>query len=141
MRYVDIFDEMDNLMRGFGNLTPMAVPASRRSGSPHGYPALNIWEDSNSFHVDVACPGVRKEDIDISVNQNMLTLEFERKQLQGDSLEYSRIESRYGKFKRNVALKADVEIDAIAASYEDGILSIAIPKAAHAKPRKIEISA
>ncbi|MBB5021814.1 Hsp20/alpha crystallin family protein [Desulfurispira natronophila] len=141
MRYFDIFDGLDNLMKGFGSLTPLNPTEGQLMGAEHGYPALNLWEDSDHFHVEVACPGVKKEDIDISANRNMLTLELERKERQGEGLEYSRIESRYGKFKRNIALKADVDLDSISATYNDGILSIAIPKAAHTKPKKIAISA
>lgn len=107
-------------------------------------PSVNIKEDANGFEVAMAAPGLKKEDFNISLNHNMLTISSEKKMEKEtkDSQEFTRKEFSYQSFCRSFSLPQSVESDKISAHYEDGILNVIIPKREEAKPkpsRQIEI--
>ena len=85
-------------------------------------------------------PGISREDVQISIENSVLTISGERK-FEKDTKEenYHRIERSYGAFSRSFTLPSNVKTDQVAASFKDGVLTIALPKADEAKPRKIEI--
>ena len=106
-------------------------------------PAVNIGEDRDNFFVEVSAPGYRKEDLTISVEDNMLTISAERKSEETtEDKKFSRREFSYGSFKRAFTLPETVDSDKIRSHYENGVLVIDLPKREEAKPkppRKIEI--
>lgn len=107
-------------------------------------PSVNIKEDANGFEVAMAAPGLKKEDFNISLNHNVLTISSEKKMEKEtkDSQEFTRKEFSYQSFCRSFSLPQSVESDKISARYEDGILNVIIPKREEAKPkpsRQIEI--
>jgi len=114
-------------------------------GSASGYtegwvPALDIFEDEEKVSVQVELPGMTKEAFDISLHDDVLTIAGERKaeaEAQG-SANYRR-ERTFGSFTRSVTLPSAVNSDAVKASYQEGVLTITLPKAEAAKPRKIEV--
>ena len=87
------------------------------------------------------CPGIRKEDIQVTLEDNTLTIEGERKceDEQRDKQFYRR-ERAYGTFKRSFGLGTEVDTDKIAATYKDGILTLTLPKSEAAKPRQIDVT-
>ncbi len=109
-------------------------------------PAVNILETNDSFEVEMAAPGMRKEDFHIELRDNVLTIRSERKNEQElkDGDRYVRREFSYQSFQRTFELQKDVvDIDKIQANYRDGILHLSIPKTAEARskaPRKINIA-
>ncbi len=88
----------------------------------------------------VELPGVKLEDLEITLDDGLLTIQGERS-FADDSSEqqYHRIERRYGAFRRSITLPAHVMADAVEASFEDGVLQIVVPKAEEAKPKRIQV--
>lgn len=105
-------------------------------------PAVNTREASDAYYIEVDLPGVKKEDVDVSVDKNVLTISGKREvsnEIKED--DYYRVESAYGKFSRSFTLPENVDIEKIKASNEDGVLEIVIPKQEVIKDttKKIEI--
>jgi HSP20 family protein len=105
-------------------------------------PALDISERKDAYVVTVEVPGVKAEDLDITLEDGLLTIQGER-QFTSESSEqqYHRVERRYGSFRRSITLPSQVRADAIEASFEDGVLEVVVPKAEEAKPKKISVRA
>lgn len=103
-------------------------------------PFVDIVENNGNIEVKAEIPGMKKEDIKVTVRDNVLSIVGERKQEQETKEKtFHRIESYYGKFNRNIRLPSEVEADKIKATYKDGILNITLPKPESAKPKKIEV--
>jgi HSP20 family protein len=103
-------------------------------------PALDIHEDGEKITVNVEAAGLKKEDFDISLEDDTLTVSGERKNetetREGTSF---RSERFYGRFSRKVRLSTPVKADEVKATYENGVISIVLPRAEEAKPRKISV--
>lgn len=130
-------DEMNRLFS--------AVPASvdrgefaRGSWSPN----VDIYEDENRLIVEAELPGMNREDFEVSVENNVLTLKGERKfekKTEGDN--YHRVERAYGSFTRQFTLPQTITAEGATADFENGVLRVALPKREETKARKIEITA
>lgn len=107
-------------------------------------PAVNVKEDEDGYTLALAAPGYAKEDIEIKIDDNVLTISSEKKDAEKkEGEQYTRKEFKYAAFKRTFTLPDTVDATKIAASYENGILNLAIPKKEEAKPvpaRTIEIA-
>jgi HSP20 family protein len=127
--------EMDRLFRGaFGGNAPATAGAFA--------PALDVEENEDGFTLYFELPGVAAEDVDITLEENVLTISGERsfytdKQADG----FRRVERSFGRFHRAVRLPDRVDADRVQAGYRDGLLTITVPKAEEAKPRRIEVRA
>ena len=104
-------------------------------------PAVNTREDEKAYYIEVDLPGVKKEDIDVTTEDNVLTISGERKvREEVKEEEYYKVESRYGKFSRSFTLPEDADVEKIEAHAEDGVLEVVIPKKAEVtKVKKIAI--
>jgi HSP20 family protein len=107
-------------------------------------PALDLYQNNESLVAQVELPGMRKEDIEISLHDGTLTIAGERKieapkTENGEKAERS--ERYVGKFRRSITLPVRVDASKVGASYRDGILTVTLPKAEEAKPRQIQITA
>ena len=106
-------------------------------------PAVNVKEVENGFHIELAAPGLKKEDFKISVHENVLSISAEQKQESEQKEEkYTRKEFNYSSFKRSFTLPKTIDGEKIQAAYTDGILKIELPKKEEAKakePKLIEI--
>ena len=103
-------------------------------------PAVDVQETPNSFVFTAELPGLGKDDIEITLEDNLLTLSGER--VLGDNEEgetYHRVERSYGKFSRSFTLPSQVDNSQVAASFKEGLLTVEVPKSEQAQPRKIEI--
>jgi HSP20 family protein len=104
-------------------------------------PSLDLSESENEYKVLADLPGLSKEDIKISLRDNVLTISGERKyEKKDDSKNYSSAERTYGKFARSVSLPDKIKESEIKASYKNGVLTVSLPKSEEAKPREISIS-
>ena len=105
-------------------------------------PLVDIFEKGDDMVISAELPGVAKEDIDVQVESNTLTLRGERKRKteQADGETY-RMERVYGSFVRSFRLPKTVDATRIAASFNNGVLTITLPKAEESKPKKIDIKA
>jgi HSP20 family protein len=103
-------------------------------------PALDAFEDKDKYVVSLEIPGMKKEDINVTVQDGVLTVSGERKvEKSSNEGAVHRSERFYGKFSRSVSLPAAVSADKVGAAYRDGVLTVEIPKAEEAKPRQVEI--
>ncbi len=105
-------------------------------------PAVNIKEDNDKFQVEVAAPGLKKEDFKIEVNHNMLSISSEKREEKTEGQEggtYTRREFSYQSFVRSFSLPESVDADKIEASYNDGVLVLNIPKKEEAKPKPARV--
>ena len=105
-------------------------------------PAVDVSETENEFVVRAELPGMSHEDIDINVQDNILTLKGEKKQEKKEEGEsFHRLERSYGSFTRSFTLPSGVKAEDIKAAFKDGVLEVSMPKAEEAKPKKIAITA
>lgn len=107
-------------------------------------PEADVVETTNEIHVLLDAPGLAPDEIDISMENNVLTVSGERKPSwsgddDGGRLTWHLAERRYGKFSRSFVLPRDVDQERIAARFENGVLAISIPKSERARRRRIEV--
>ena len=103
-------------------------------------PALDLYESGDHFVAAVELPGMRKEDIDISLHDGALTISGERKHESNNGETAQRTERYVGTFRRSIALPTRVDANKVSATYQDGILKVTLPKAEEAKPKQIQVS-
>jgi HSP20 family protein len=104
-------------------------------------PAVNIRETDSAFFVEAELPGLTRDDIEITLENNLLKLSGERRfEKDGNDESYHRVERSYGSFLRTFSLPSQVSSDDVKASFKDGVLVIEVPKAAEARPRKIDLA-
>ena len=101
-------------------------------------PRMDVGEKENEGFVNIELPGVKKEDVSITFEKDILTIKGEKKNESDDEKFVS--ERRYGKFTRKLQVLFNVESDKIKAVFNDGVLSITLPKAADAKEKTIKVS-
>jgi HSP20 family protein len=105
-------------------------------------PAVDIAETQERFLITAELPGVEPEDVDISVENSVLTLRGERKfYRETKEDDFHRIERRFGAFARSITLPSTADPERINASFDAGLLTIEVPKREEAKPRKIQVKA
>ena len=130
-------DQMFNDFLGASSLFGRSVGEGLRDA---WIPAVDVQETDNSFVFTAELPGLGKEDVDITLEENLLTLSGERQLSETEEGEtFHRVERSYGKFSRSFTLPSQVDNSQVAASFKDGLLTIEVPKSEQAQPRKIEI--
>lgn len=128
--------EMNRLFNEFFSTRPERGEIATLEWSP----SVDIYETKDDIVVKAELPGMKIEDIHISVRDNTLTLRGEKKQEKDVKEEnYYRIERNYGYFQRIFTLPSSVQIDKIKAKYRDGVLEIFLPKSEEAKPKEIKV--
>jgi HSP20 family protein len=136
---LSIQDEMNQLFtRAFGRERPgqPGEAVQQRLWAP----ALDISERKDAYVVSVEVPGVKPEELDITLEDGLLTIQGERRFTQESSdQQFHRVERRYGSFRRSITLPSRVQADQIEASFENGVLEVVVPKAEEAKPKKITV--
>jgi HSP20 family protein len=104
------------------------------------FPLVNVTEDQNNYYVRAELPGVKTEELDLSVTGEALTLAGERKlPEESENASYHRREREAGTFSRVISLPARLDVDKVKAHAEDGVLTVVLPKAESAKPRQIAV--
>lgn len=103
-------------------------------------PGLDVSETDKQFEVTVALPGLSKDDIEISLENNVLTISGERKLEEADDREYHVLENHYGSFNRSLSFPDNIDGEKIKARFDNGLLMITIPKLKGGKAKKIKVS-
>jgi HSP20 family protein len=104
-------------------------------------PAVDVYEDEHSIQLKLEVPGIDEKDLDIKVENNVLSVSGERKLEKEEKEEnFHRVERRYGSFTRSFTLPSTVSTDDIQADYDHGVLKIRLAKRAEAKPKQIKVS-
>jgi len=111
------------------------------TGLVRGHPAVNLWETDNAVHAELEVPGLKGDELDLSVVGNQLTIKVERPETVEDGVTYHRRERPVGSFTRIVRLPSPVAAESVSAELKNGVLTITLPKAEAARPRKIEVKA
>jgi HSP20 family protein len=105
-------------------------------------PALDVFERDDKFVVKAELPGIKEDDIHVSVVGDTLSIKGEKNtETEVKEEDYYRSECSYGSFYRSIPIPANVDASKIEASFEDGVLEVALPKSAKVKPKKIAVSA
>ena len=103
-------------------------------------PVLDLYEDKDNLIVRAELPGMKKEDIDVSLHEGTLTISGERRvEKRAEDVEPSRAERFFGRFQRTFTLQKSVEFNKVTATYKDGILTVTLPKTEESKPKQIEV--
>ena len=127
--------EIDRLNRMFGDF--FNLPATRS-----WVPAVDIYEtDAHEFVIKAELPAIKREDISVTFENNVLTVKGVRKAEQHSGGNVQRLERQYGSFERSFVLPSSVDGNRISASYKDGVLTIQLPQREDAKPKQIEVQA
>lgn len=130
-RLTDLRDEIDRLFE---------APVARTSEFLGWTPAFDVYEEKDNFVVKAELPGMKKEDINVSLHDGSLIISGERQvETPTEGTEVYRAERFFGKFQRTVTVPATVAADKVKADYKDGILTITLPKSEEAKPKQIEV--
>jgi HSP20 family protein len=137
----DLLSIQDRMNRLFEQTLSRSRAEERVTASTWS-PAVDIYETPETIIMKADLPGLSREDIEIQIRDNTLSLRGERrfaKDVQQEN--YLRIERAYGAFQRNFTLPATIQQDEIRATFRDGVLELTLPKAEEAKPKKIAIEA
>lgn len=129
--------EMDRLISG---LWPDG-PEFPWPGTVRNQPAVNLWETADALQVEMEVPGVKGDQMDISVVGNQLAIKIDRPEPQEEGVTYHRRERPVGAFTRLIELPSEVDADKVQAELTNGVLLVTLPKAEAAKPHKIHVSA
>ncbi len=136
-RWASLRDDLDTLLD-----LPFLNGSSRQEQLFTGWtPALDLYQNNDNVVAVVELPGMRKEDIEISLHDGTLTIGGERQsRTESNGETATRTERFAGKFRRTVTLPTRVETNKVSATYKDGILTITLPKAEEAKPKQIQVN-
>ncbi len=147
MLTTNLFREMENLRREIDDafrgvrwgrtFEPEFLPGLGLSS----YPQVNLTEDENNLYVEALVPGVDSNDLDLNVMNRTLTLAGERKPVARQGVTIHRNERGDGKFLRTIELPVDIDSRQVKADFSNGVLTVTLPKAEAAKPRKITVKA
>ena len=135
-RLSNLRDELDSLFD-----VPFLANLANQTQLFSGWtPALDLYQSKDNIVAAVELPGMRKEDIEISLHDDVLTISGERKQETAEAEKAERSERYVGKFRRSISLPSRVDASKVNATYKDGILTVTLPKAEEAKPRQIQVN-
>ena len=136
-QFRDLRDEVDRL---FSNLVAHpTVAGATRLVTGREFPSVNLWEDNDNVYAECELPGVRSEDLDISVVGNELTIKGRRADTTEPQATYHRRERGVGLFSRTLTLPTEIAVDQVQAGMREGVLLVTMPKAESAKPRKVQV--
>jgi HSP20 family protein len=135
-RWASLRNDLDTLLE-----LPFWAGSGRQAQLFSGWtPALDLHQNSENVVAVVELPGMRKEDIEISLQDGTLIISGERKDESTQENGATRTERSTGKFRRSVTLPTRVDVTKVSATYKDGILTVTLPKAEEAKPKQIQIN-
>lgn len=131
------FNDFDDLFEGF--FSPRRISQNVDGGAL--VPAIDVAETDNEYLIKAEIPGVKKEDLNVSVQDGVLTINAESKYKDEERKDgrLIRQERRYGKYVRSMRLGKDVDSTKVKAEYKDGVLELKLPKVEEVKPKKIAI--
>ncbi len=135
-----IQSEMNRLFNTFFD-TPTATNGGSAQPLRRWLPAMDLLETGDHFVLRADLPGLSEGDVNIELEDNVLTISGERKAEHEDRKEgYYRVERAFGSFSRSLTLPEGIEAEAITASFHNGVLEVKVPKPEERKPRKVAIS-
>jgi len=134
--FFDVAKTLEEMDRMFG---ASGTPLGLRSVPRGTFPAVNVYDRGDSVVLTAEIPGVKADDLDLSVLNDSVTLKGQRKEAAAENDRYYRRERMTGTFNRTITLPDPVDTSSVKAEYNDGVLKVTMNKAEEAKARKIEI--
>jgi HSP20 family protein len=136
------FEELERMRREMDWLTEGLTGGLFREPTAGVFPLMNVTEDNDNYYVRAELPGLRADELNISVTGDTISISGERKlPVEDKKARYHRREREAGKFSRIVSLPTQVDTDKVQARCADGILTVVLPKAEAAKPKQIAVKA
>lgn len=130
-------NELDDMSRLFDEMWRRSL---RPQGGGNWYPAIDVKENENEYKLVAELPGMTKEDVKISVTDNIVTIRGEKKAAHEEQNEnWHQVERAYGLFERSFTLGTAVNASNVKARFESGVLTVILPKSEEARPREIRI--
>ncbi|MEN7549248.1 Hsp20/alpha crystallin family protein [Rapidithrix thailandica] len=130
------FPSFSNVLEGFINDIDFKFGQDHQATTP----SVNITENQEGYTLELAAPGLNKEDFHINLEQNLLSISVEKNiETKGEDTKYKRKEFNFNRFKRSFSLPEHIDGNKIEAKYEQGILRLSIPKPEEVKPKSIRI--
>ncbi len=137
-----IQQEMNRLFNTFFDVPAGTTTSGGNGGARRWVPAMDLVETDEHFVLRADLPGMGEDDVKIELEDNVLTVAGERKAEHETNQEgFYRVERSFGAFQRSLTLPKGIDADAVAASFDRGVLEVRIPKPEERKPRRIEIAA
>ncbi len=138
------FQELENLQREMNRLFDLTFPRLGEADTTllggQWTPAIDIYDSKDNIVVKADLPGLKKDDIEVSIQDNILTIKGEKKQEREVKEEdYIRSERFYGSFHRSISLPSEVDSSKVKAVFKDGVLELTLSKKEEAKPKQIKI--
>ena len=134
-RWSNLRDELNSLLE-----VPFFANSRRQDLFGGWSPALDLYQNNDNVVAVLELPGMRKEDIEISLHDGALTISGERKSASSNGERAERTERYVGSFRRSITLPVRVDSNKVNAVYRDGILTVTLPKAEEAKPKRIDVA-
>jgi len=139
-RTPSLWREMDRLQQDMNRL--FGDPRQNRMRKAPSFPAINIWAADDSAMITAEIPGVNKDDLEINVTGDTLTLSGVRKRDElPDGTHYHRQERTFGEFNRSIQLPYTVDVNKVKATFKNGVLTVELPRVEAEKPKKITVKA
>ena len=136
-----LFDEFRRLEREVDEMFgPGSWPAGIRAVARGTYPPINVGSTPEQVDIYLFAAGIDPQSLDLTIQQNLLTVSGERRLITEEGADYYRKERFNGEFRRVITLPEDVDSDRVEANYRDGVLHISIKRRGSAKPRQIEVN-
>ncbi len=135
-RWTNLRDEINSFFEGPSWATPMSQAQLFNGWTP----ALDLYQTNDDVVAVVELPGMRKEDIELSLHDGILTISGERKEEAAEGDKNARTERFVGRFRRSISLPTRVDSNNVNASYKDGVLTVTLPKAEEVKPKQIQVN-
>ncbi len=133
-------DSLSELQRQFDRLVDFTIDASRQMGQGwRQFPAFNLYETAREYVLVAPLPGVKPEDLEVTVIGSTVTLKGERKRSAAPDEAYRRQERRHGKWSRSLHAPERADLSRIEASLQDGLLTLTIPKLPETQPRQVPV--
>lgn len=137
----ELEDISSRLNRIFGRTTTRPEPDREMLATADWTPSVDISETDTAYLVKGEIPGVKKEDVRVTIQDSMLTIQGERKQEKEEKgKKFHRIERSYGSFVRSFRVPDDVDENKVKAEFKDGMINVTLPKSAKAKAKAVEVS-
>jgi HSP20 family protein len=134
--------EFERIRQGLDELSRSYVEKGKGQNRANVYPALNIFEEADRLVITAELPGVKAEDLDLSIEGETLTIQGKRDRRQDETgASYHRREIEFGSFSRAIALPVKVDTEHVGARLSNGILTITLLKASAVTPRQIKVIA
>jgi HSP20 family protein len=139
--FTELEDVSNRLNRIFGRVPARSEPDNEMLAVADWAPSVDISETDNAYVIKGEIPGVKKEDVKVTVEDGMLTIQGERKQEKEEKgKKFHRVECCYGSFVRSFRMPDDADESKVKAEFKDGMLNVTLPKSAKAKSRAINVS-